>query len=315
VQLSIRLTELDEKFWSQDPQDINASIANLFDRLRTSQAESQWPNGILFKNTSGKYWEIDESNPSDDIDLSPAAHQRHHQCVSKIKQAIDLCKNHNQANALVSDLEEWLPQIGEHPSDMKTGMVINQGDLCADLMLAMIGDLGGDIQNPDLPFVTAKVVAVLNAVIKSWNYLIELDPKLSSVAIEARKVTELPKPMLSVGAINLFFQKSVGIGLLSAKAGDTMIQMNNNLLPSNDKPSSAKSGFWESIRNFPRAVISWLWEQRVNISANLKQLSKAKNWIDLHHDFIVSLFSYNPVMIDLISEIYRWLDALPNLLS
>ncbi len=314
LEMHRRLVTQDNEWWERDPSLFNSEIQGWIDELTPpAEPESQSGFGLTFRPNAFGVYEDDQSAGSDELLQTPEACDRHGHLADTLQEAAQLATNHNQAASLAPRLTIWSELLGHHPREMRLGRMLQYAELTLKLAEALSVEMRGAETFAQLPDRSRTLVALLEALPDAHWAMVNFDPAVAR-RVPLKNDPDSPQyPGISIGEVSIHIERSVIAGVLTASAGNHIMEMGEGLVA--DAPDPRRElRFWETVKNLPRAFLAALWQHKTKVAGAIgASLIPAAKFLITYEEWVRSLFADNPSMLRLISQLIEWLKTLPFL--
>jgi len=317
AEMARRLIKADESFWDAGPAFVHAKLDEWLDELRATEVpatpEPQSEHGLIFERQPDGAFAVSQLAGADELLTTPEAVDRHAELKDTLDEAARRCSGHNQAVSLVARFQQLGELMGGAPSELRIGRFLQRGELCLKLAEAMVADLRGDDGLAALPLQTREVVLTIEAVSTAYWAMVNFDPAL---ARRAQLHADPDKPQsaqatVSFESVSIVIGDSISNGILQVGTDELIAEMGEGVIGSNSPDPRRERRFWETVRNFPRAVLGWAWANKGKAGAGVGGLYGAAQWIVAQEGWLLQFFVDRPAMVALIKQLAELARLLP----
>jgi hypothetical protein len=308
----IRLADAtNEDFWDKGATYVNTTLQSWIDAARArvaepSEPEAQNTNVIQFRQNDVGQFDPDFTAGTDELLTDQAAYDRHNAFVTTAREALSLCRGHNQIGHVAEHLTIVIDAAGDQPPAMRVDLLVARGERMVDDLGDAVTELQPDPKVALDNLREKRIVNAFKALIRDYIAMIKLDPALDRrqrLPLSDEPSASAVSPQQAI----IFVNSSLVVGSITQSARDIIVE-NTADVPENcdiDNPRTWR--FSEIVRNLPRAMVSFLWQNRGKIAGGLATtvagLGTAAITLITQEVAIRSFFAANPGMLSIIDEL------------
>ena len=319
LEMGRRLIAQHDDWWKREPAVVNAEIQGWLDELTPPPSvDAQSDYGLIFRATPQGSFDVNEQSGSDEVLETPEARDRHEHLRDSLIEAAALAKGDNIAGDIAPRLEKWLEFLGAEPREMRLGRLLQHAEFIIPLAEALAKELQGVDSLDQLTSRSRNLVVLLQTLPENHWAMVNFDPALAR-RIPLTLDPEAPRlPNVTISIVNSTIHHAEITGVLTDRAAQNIVEMGAGLEAVSGTPVSTASDprllrrYWETVKNWPREMLAWLWEHKVK-SITSGTIAAAGKFLITYEVWVRSLFSESPGMLHLIGQLIDWLKMLPFL--
>jgi hypothetical protein len=312
-EMSRRLIAQDDDWWKREPAVVNADIQSWLDELTPlAEAEPQSDLGLIFRQRADELFEVDQFAGSDEALVTPEARDRHEHLRDTLNEAVSLAAGHNQASSLAPRFEKWLDLLGNEPSQMRLGRLLQHAEFVLKLAEAMAQEIRDAAPLSQLPENSRNLVALLEALPTAHWAMVNFDPALARRATLQVDPDAPRTPTVTIDVTLKIVTEAAQQGVLTQDSARDVTSMAEGLEDAAPDPRRLRR-FWETSKNLVRAVGSFLWKHKKKALGVPAAAIAAAKFLVQYEDWVLSLFVGHPGMLNLLTQLINWLKQFPFL--
>jgi hypothetical protein len=300
-----------EDFWDKGAVHVNTTLQGWIDEARArvaepSEPEAQNTNVIQFRQNDVGQFDPDFTAGTDELLTDQAAYDRHHAFVTTAQEALSLCRGHNQIGHVAEHLTIVIDAAGDQPPAMRVDLLVARGERMVDDLGDAITELQPDPKVALDNLREKRIVNAFKALIRDYTAMIKLDPALDRrqrLPLDDEASASAVSPQQAI----IFVNSSLIVGAITQSARDVIVENAADVPENGDINNRGIRRFFEIVRNLPRAMISFLWQNRGKIAgglaASVAGLGTAAITLITQEAAIRSFFATNPGMLSIIDEL------------
>jgi hypothetical protein len=263
-------------------------------------------NALVFRTDEDGRIGIDASAGIDELDRGPEAVDRHSEARHEAQELLRIARASNAAGDSSVLASRYLESLGEDLLLCRPGLLIQRGEkLRQDLAMAL-NPSSDSLDGPR----DAKVIAALKALVSAHNLLVGLDPALAR-RDEARLGPDAMRILVSPQDAKPMIDDAIARNLLLPEAVDALNELTSVTPAKADADNRSSVQFSESIKNLPRKIISYVWNNKTKLVASAVCLVGVARWMLENETWFFKFFADNPNMIKLLNDLFQFLKKLP----
>jgi hypothetical protein len=301
----------DQDFWDKGATYVNTTLQGWIDEARArvavpSEPEAQNTNVIQFRQNDAGQFDPDYNAGTDELLTDQAAYDRHHAFVTTAREALSLCRGHNQIGHVAEHLTIVIDAAGDQPPAMRVDLLVARGERMVDDLGDAVTELQPDPKVALDNLREKRIVNAFKALIRDYTAMIKLDPALDRrqrLPLSDEPSASAVSPQQAI----IFVNSSLVVGSITQSARDIIVENAADVPENGDINNRGIRRFFEIVRNLPRAMISFLWQNRGKIAgglaASVAGLGTAAITLITQEAAIRSFFATNPGMLSIIDEL------------
>ena len=263
----IKLADATNKdFWDKGATHVNTTLQSWIDEARARAVEPDEPEPqnqdvVVFYPDGRGQFDANSAVGVNELLTSQEARERYAEACDTASEVLSLCIGHNQVGFIVPMLERYVGALGNRPEDCQTGNIIQRGERALSAAADAIAEL--TLASPDepVPIRTKQILSALHALPKAYYALVNFDPAL------ARRIPlllELGQTQVSISPeqYRSFVKNALTTGILTETAENLLIEAGEAIAGSDEANVPSTYRYLEIARNFPRAMVAFLWKHK-----------------------------------------------------
>ena len=256
----------DEDFWGKGATHVNTTLQRWIDEAREravppDEPEPQNQDVVVFYPDGRGQFDANSAVGANELLTSQEARERYAEACDTASEVLSLCTGHNQVSFIVPVLERYVGALGDRPEECQTGNIIQRGERALRAAADAVAELTPASPDEPAPIRTKQILSALEALPKAYHALVNFDPAL------ARRIPLLLEPGQSEVSISPeqyrgFIKNAVKIGILTEAAEAVLIEAGEAIAGSDEANVPSTYRYLEIARNFPRAMVAFLWKHK-----------------------------------------------------
>lgn len=313
--LQIRIFNQGNEWWSRGHAAVNADIAawieeaNAGEILPEAEPQPQNTDVIVFRRDANDLIEVDATAGVDELLTTPEAQDRHREAVETVNDALSFCQGHNVVSFAAPFLQRYADALGSRVEDCKPGVLFQRyGRLERNIALC-IAELAPQDASQPVPVRTQQIIDALLAIPEAHNAMSNFDPALARRARMLADPDAQPVPV-SQGEFRIVVENAIQIGIVAEQAREPLQEIVESGIDDTNPENRETRRFWETAKNFPRVIISWLWA-KFKANMTITAVGATAVWVISNETWLLKTFADSPRMISIIQMLLEWAKLLP----
>ena len=317
----IRLADAtNEEFWSKGATHVNTTLQSWINEasarvaVERDEPEPQNQDVVVFYPDGRGQFDANSAVGANELLTSQEARERYAEACDTASEVLSLCTGHNQVGFIAPVLERYISALGNRPEDCQTGNIIQRGERVLSAVADAIAELTPASPDEPVPIRTKQLLSALEALPKAYHALVNFDPAL------ARRIPLLLEPgqtqvSISPEQYRGFIKNAVKIGILTETAENVLIEAGDAIAGSDEATVPSTYRYLEIARNFPRAMVAFLWKHKSAIAkgtaAGVAGLVSAGVVFVANQAALLQFFAGSPNMIWFLEQLSALLKMAP----
>ena len=253
-------------FWGKGATYVNTTLQSWIDEARArvvppDKPEPQNQDVVVFYPDGRGQFDANSAVGANELLISQEARERYAEACDTASEVLSLCTGHNQVGFIMPVLERYVGALGNRPEDCQTGNIIQRGERTLSAVADAIAELTPASPDEPVPIRTKQILSALEALPKAYHALVNFDPAL------ARRIPlllELGQTQVSISPEQYrgFIKNAAKIGILTEAAEAVLIEAGEAIAGSDEANVPSTYRYLEIARNFPRAMVAFLWKHK-----------------------------------------------------